>query len=289
MRLLYIFLFISFASNFSFGQNKTKKITYHNIVILSDLSSRIRNMPLKDFDEIQKILFYFRNECVKPGQKIGDKSCITFSAFSDDRFISIDNSKIQNLGAKQRFINSTGEYSGNGLDKKISELNAVIKNIYKSKNDPGLDLISILVDKIENRGIIKKDVTLSDGINTTSIKYINQVHIFTDGYLEYQANGNKQFYFSGSEIEKIRKFCNHNKCDVSTALKLNTSLGLPPVKNLKHKDISLHIHETHERDKDTKYQTYKNPIGLRDNEILQAVWRKWADESGFKSFYWSKY
>jgi hypothetical protein len=47
--------------------------------------------------------------------------------------------------------------------------------------------------------------------------------------------------------------------------------------------------ETHERDKDDIEQRYKNPIGMRDNEILEAVWRKWAKESGFKNIKWKKY
>jgi hypothetical protein len=51
----------------------------------------------------------------------------------------------------------------------------------------------------------------------------------------------------------------------------------------------LHIYETHERDKDDKMLNYKNEQGLRDNEILEAVWRKWALESGFKSLEWKKY
>jgi hypothetical protein len=53
--------------------------------------------------------------------------------------------------------------------------------------------------------------------------------------------------------------------------------------------IYLHVWETHERDKNIVSQTYKYPIGLRDNEILQAVWKKWAQESGFKGFEWKKY
>ncbi|MBK6888384.1 MAG: hypothetical protein IPH02_00150 [Sphingobacteriales bacterium] len=61
---------------------------------------------------------------------------------------------------------------------------------------------------------------------------------------------------------------------------------MTPIKNAKNKYVNLHILETAERDKNTKLQTYKNPLGLRDNEILEAVWRKWALESGYKSFEW---
>jgi hypothetical protein len=44
----------------------------------------------------------------------------------------------------------------------------------------------------------------------------------------------------------------------------------------------LHTYETHERDKDDKMQITKHSA-QRDNEILEAVWRKWALDSGFKS------
>jgi hypothetical protein len=289
MKLVSVFTFIFFLCNFCFSQSNVKKLTYHNIVILSDLSSRVKNQPLKDFEEIKYILNYFRNQCVKPGQKIGDKSRIIFSAFSENQFSSIDLRKFNNLGQKQRFINSTGEYSDKGLDKSISDLENKIKSTYANKKDPGLDLISILIDKIENRNIIIKDTVLTDGVYNTFIKYINEIHVFTDGYLEYKANGNKQFYFSEQEIQKIRNFCTKNKCDVKSALKMNNSLGIPSVKLLMSNDISLRIYETHERDKDINFQTYKNPIGFRDNEILEAVWRKWALESGFKNFEWRKY
>jgi hypothetical protein len=108
--------------------------------------------------------------------------------------------------------------------------------------------------------------------------------------LEYKGKKiNNQFYFGIHQIDKIRKYCIANRVDILTALKNNNSLCLPPVKNDKNQLVNLHILETHERDKDTKSQMYKNDMGLRDNEILEAVWHKWATESGFKSFEWKKY
>ena len=77
--------------------------------------------------------------------------------------------------------------------------------------------------------------------------------------------------------------------DIITALNKDKSLGLPISKSNKNQFINLHILETHERDKDTKFLTYSHPRGLRDNEILEAVWRKWAKESGFKNVEWKKY
>jgi predicted NAD/FAD-binding protein len=77
--------------------------------------------------------------------------------------------------------------------------------------------------------------------------------------------------------------------DISKALEMNNSLGLSPLRSQKNKFINLHILETHERDKNDQSQTYEHPTGHRDNEILEAVWRKWAKESGFKTFEWRKY
>ncbi|HEU0125135.1 MAG TPA: hypothetical protein VFQ56_02420, partial [Flavobacterium sp.] len=80
-----------------------------------------------------------------------------------------------------------------------------------------------------------------------------------------------------------------NNIDVKTALNTNPSLCLPPTKTKNNQFVNLHVLETHERDKDDRLQTYKNHQQLRDNEILKAVWHKWATESGFKTFDWKKY
>lgn len=271
-------------------EGNNKSLTYQNILILSDLSSRIDNKPPKDTIEIHKIVKYFKNECVKPGEKIGDKSCVSFSTFSEDSFACIDIDKIKDLGAKQQFINSTGKYKNKGLDYEINKFKLNVKSAYERIRNDGLDLISITIEKIENNPIIKKNTILTNGIDTTFVNYDNHIYIFTDGYLEYKGkNLNKQFYFGNHEIKKIREYCIDNNVNIKTALKRNISLCLPFVKNNKNKLINLHVLETHERDKDIKLQTYKNPKGIRDNEILEAVWRKWAIESGFKSFEWKKY
>jgi hypothetical protein len=87
----------------------------------------------------------------------------------------------------------------------------------------------------------------------------------------------------------LRKYCVNNNVNIGNALGKDKSLGLPAYISGENKYLNLHILETHERDKDVKFQTYKHTKGLRDNEILEAVWRKWAKESGFKSFKWEKY
>lgn len=271
-------------------ESQNKYLKYQNIVILSDLSSRINNLPPKDTVEIFKILDYFRSECVKPGEKIGDKSSIIFSALSNDIAATIDLNSIKSISEKQSFINSTGKFASSGLDQKLKEFKKSVIKVYDSVRNPGIDLLSILIEKIDKEPIVKKNTFLTDGLDTTYINFDNHIYIFTDGYLEYgNKEVNRQFYFGKDEIEKLRYFSVKNNVDILSALKLDTSLGIQPYKHPKNELINLHLMETHERDKNLKAQTYKHAIGVRDNEILEAVWRKWARESGFKSFEWKKY
>ena len=79
---------------------------------------------------------------------------------------------------------------------------------------------------------------------------------------------------------------NPKTAPINPSSRVKVSLRLKEEKN---KTINLHVYETHERDKNEKLQTYNFEKGVRDNEILEAVWRKWAKESGFKSFEWKKY
>ncbi len=281
-------------------QSKNKHLTYQNIVILSDLSDRIepfinggtpnQQFPPKDIDEIRKIVQFFKNECVKPGEKIGDKSCITFSPFSEKVTVSVDVDQIKNLGDKQQFVNSTGKYVGCGLVEKLDEFESTVKAKYDSTKNLGLDLISILIEKIEDEKNVKQNTFLTNGLDTTFISYENHIYIFTDGYLEYwNAGSNRQFYFGSSEINKVRQYCINHGVNIETALEKEKSLGLSAYRSAKNQYINLHILETHERDFNSKLNTYKNPKGLRDNEILEVAWRKWAEESGFKNFEWKKF
>lgn len=288
-KALSIFIAVSLIYSCS-SEPQNKSLIYKNIIILSDLSSRLDNRPQKDTDEIFKIIDQFKTECVKPGEKIGDKSSITFSVFSEKNTTSIDIDKIKNLGEKQQFINSTGKYINNGLDQKLNQFKQTVESLYKNKRNKGLDLISLLIEKIENESTVKQDKQLSNGIDTTFIKFDNHIYIFTDGYLEYMnKESNSQFYFGSKEIEKIRQFCIKKGVNINKALEIDHQLCLPPYPSKQNKLISLHIMETHERDKNLTQQIYKHPVGLRDNEILEAVWKKWAKESGFKDIKWSKY
>ena len=203
---------------------QNKSLTYQNIIILSDLSDRIepkingkipnQQYPSKDINEIDKILKFFNDECVKPGEKIGDKSCISFSTFSDESIACIDIDKIKDLGAKQQFINSTGKYQNKGLKYEVGIFKQKVQIAYDNIRNKGLDLISVTIDKIENNSIIKENTVLTNGIDTTFINYDNHIYLFTDGYLEYKGkNSNNQFYFGNPEIEKIRQYCLTNKVD----------------------------------------------------------------------------
>ena len=285
-----ILMFLASCDGCGGSESLNKTLTYQNIVILSDLSSRVDNKTSKDIDQIHKIVQYFENECVKPGEKIGDKSSICFSTFSDKSIAVIDIGKIKNLGEKQQYINSTGTYKKNGLAYNIDDFEQKVKSTYENTRNQGLDLISILTEKLENEPMVKENTYLTDGVDTTFVNYDNHIYIFTDGYLEYQnKDTNKQFFFGSLEIEKVRKFCNANNIDIIKALETNSSLCLPTSESKGNKLVNLHVLETHERDKSDKLQTYKHPKGQRDNEILEAVWRKWAADSGFKSFEWKKY
>ena len=71
-------------------------------------------------------------------------------------FVYSDIDKIKNLGEKQRFINSTGEYENSGLIEKIKNFEQEVTSTYANTSNKGLDLISILAEKIENESIIKK-------------------------------------------------------------------------------------------------------------------------------------
>jgi hypothetical protein len=287
--VLSIFL-VSFCS---FSNAQSKHLVYNNLVILSDLSNRVENekYPNKDLNEIHKITQFFKNECVMPGVKIGDKSVLSFSTFSAKPAIvfDIDNLFGDDLSKKQSFVNSTGVFKNAGFIKGLIDFEAKIKLIYKNVKNPGLDLISLLIEKIENGNILRETVSKSNGKVVVTNEYINHLFVFTDGYLEFSKNSNSQFYFSSKQIASIRKFAITKKVNVNKALQINPSLGLPPYPSSKNKIINLHVYETHERDKDPKLLVYKNQIGLRDNDILKAVWEKWALESGFKSFTWKKY
>jgi len=92
MKKILIILPVALLVASCMPERQNKHLTYQNIVIFSDMSSRIKNsqFPQKDIQEVHEIINYFKNECVKPGKKIGDKSSISFSSFSEKEAIIID-------------------------------------------------------------------------------------------------------------------------------------------------------------------------------------------------------
>ncbi|WP_312329802.1 hypothetical protein [Sphingobacterium sp.] len=271
-------------------QSKTLSVEYPNIVIMSDLSSRLDNKKNKDFDEIHKIVEFFKNDCVQPGKKIGSKSSLSFASFGGKVENVIDLSQIKGVAEKQQFVNSKGKYQGKGLDFELGAFESKVHAIYANTRNPGLDLISSLMEKVKSGSIGKRDTFVVNGVDTTYVNFSNHIYIFTDGYLEYNnENLNKQYYFGEKQIHKIRNYCIQHKTTITEALREEPSLGLPAYPYSFNKDLDLHVFETHERDKNDQLQTYRYATGLRDNEILEAVWNKWAKDSGFKSFEWKKY
>lgn len=292
MKSLFTLFGISLLFNSCLPESNNKHLSYKNIIILSDMSDRILNedFPQKDIKEIHKIINFFESECVKPGEKIGDKSSICFSPLSQNNIISVDIDKIKELGDKQSYINSTGKYKNRGLKKDLLEFEKSIAEKYMNINDKGLDLLSILLEKVKNENIIKTDRIITNGIDSTFIHYENDIYIFTDGYLEYSLKANNnQFRFGCTKINQIRKYCKNNKISVEEALNQNPELGLLPVKNGLHRNIQIHVVETFERGFKKKTQNYDYEVGFRDNEILKIVWDKWIIESGFKKPIWRTY
>ena len=297
---LFFLVFVLQSCDSCGTKGTTKTLTYQNIVIFSDMSDRIEpkinvvqinhQYPPKDTTEIHTIVSYFRNECVKPGEKIGDNSSISFATFSDDNIARVDLGEIKELGEKQQFINSTGKYENLGLEYRLVQFEKDVKSAYQKIRNKGIDLISALNEKIENKNIIKLNTIFTEGSDTTFINYDNHIYVFTDGYLEYLGRSvNDQFYFGELEIQELRDFCKNKNLKPSEALELDSNLGLPALFSDKNSLINLHILETHARDKNVIRMTWANDSGVRDNEILEAVWRKWANESGFKSFEWKEY
>jgi len=113
-----------------------KSLTYQNIIILSDMSSRIKNKPQKDLVKIKDIINFFKNECVKPGKKIGDRSALLFSTFSNKVIASIDINKFEKLTEKQQFVNSTGEFKNTGFTQQICNFEKEVISTYAQNSTP---------------------------------------------------------------------------------------------------------------------------------------------------------
>jgi hypothetical protein len=142
-----------------------------------------------------------------------------------------------------------------------------------------------LIDKIENDNLIKEDTFFTDGIDTTFINFENHIYIFTDGYLETKNRPGSTigtFYFSETEIENIRNFAKCNNVSPEEALRMNEAFRLPKAPQRKNMLAKIHVLETDDRKYNAVQGEWESSYGLKDNDILKAVWRRWAKDSNFK-------
>jgi hypothetical protein len=280
---LITFLFFISLSGFKCKpDNMIENITYQNIVIFSDLSTRVPNGFAKnDLNDINMLIDIFL-KCVNPGNKIDDRSAIVFCGLNKEKPIRIDVGNFEDINDKQLYVNNKGKFKNSGLSYDILKFRKYISQVYSTKNCIGSDMLSNLLNRIESSNIVKLNKSLPIGEDDTlNCFYENHFYLLTDGYPEYK-NG-KEFYFGDKQIKKIRKYCKETKKTISKALEEKPELGMQPVvKKEIHKNIILHILETTERDYINN--RYITDIGLHDNEILKEVWSKWARESGFKPY-----
>jgi hypothetical protein len=285
--LLSSILFLKSCTN---GAHKSKNnvLLYENIVIYSDVSSRLKNFPYpNDSLVIDGIIEYFVNDCVKPGVKTNDRSRIAFSRMNDYNSkcgsYCIDIDEIKPLNEKQKFVNNKSK-NGN-LSDRIKQLRSVVSCVYKEQ-DPGLDILTLLSTKIESGTELKRSVTIK-GMNDkeSKIEYSNTIIVLTDGYLEFKGTS-KVNYFGVEQIEKVREQCIAEKLTAAEVFAKYPNLCLDPINNQNNGLVNLVVMETADRGFDPKNGIYKYKPSLSDNTILKAAWENWAIQSGFKNFKW---
>lgn len=270
---------------------KNEITNYNNILIYSDLSSRMDKNP-NDKILINELLTYFEKECVKPGEKIGDNSSINFSKINayntNCETAKIDLTEIEKVEDKQAFVNNK---SKDNLKKRLKEFSAIVNCNYQEKDKGGLDILSLLHGTINEGNSIKQPIVqaLPNGDKYTK-NFINHMFLFTDGYLEYNTDGiGKKYYFGSEQIESVREFCIKNNVSPEKAIEnVKNHLKLTPLRSENNKLINLYILETDDRGFNKQQGTQKNSGPLSDNNILQAAWKIWAKESGFKNFVWKQ-
>ena len=267
-----------------------KVIEYDNIMIYSDLSSRMYKNP-NDTMVINQILDFFVTECVRPGIKINDRSAISFSRINYRRSkcpsYKIDIGQIKNLEEKQKFVNNNSNKMN--LNQAIEEFKNVVRCNYGERDIGGLDLISLIYEEIISGNYIKKPEYLISDSDTITLYYHNHLIIFTDGYLEFSTkSGSKEFYYGVPQIEALRKFCRTKKVSPEHAIRNNHQFKLRPLYSENNKLVNLYVLETDDRGFNSQKGTYQNTGELSDNNLLRLVWEIWAKESGFKHFEWRR-
>ncbi len=266
-------------------------IHYDNIMVYSDLSSRLRSNP-NDTVILAQVIDYFIDDCVKPGVKINDRSSILYSRInyhkSDCPSKKIDIGTIPDLTSKQKFVNDNSP--DGGLTQAIGELRDAIRCNYRERDKDGLDILSLLFLEV-NAGYHLKDtvVTLSDERDTILQVYRNHLVLFTDGYLEYAtAKGSKDFYFGKKQIEAVRKYCKSKQVTPEEAIRDNPRFRIRPLPSPNNRLVRLYVLETDDRGLNARRGTVLHTGELSDNHILQLVWKDWAERSGFRHFEWKQ-
>lgn len=269
-------------------ENDCKIIEYDNIMIYSDLSSRMNKNP-NDTLIINQIIDFFVSSCVKPGIKVNDRSAIFFSRANHQRSncnsANIDIGQFKNLEEKQQFVNNKNEHKN--LNKAILEFKNSVRCNYLERDNGGLDLLSLIYQEVNTGNHIKKPEYLISETDTTTLYFHNHLFIFTDGYLEYStATGSNDFYFGEPQIKAVRNFCKTKKVSPEEAIRNNPQFKIRPLVSENNKFVNLYILETDDRGFNVQKGTLKNTGDLSDNNILRLVWKVWAEESGFRHFEW---
>ena len=264
-------------------------LKYNNILIYSDLSSRMDKSP-NDSIIINQIFDYFVSSCVMPKTKINDRSSLFYSKVNSYNspckgLNKIDISDIKMGQERQQYVNDKNTERSLSLDLK--KMREYIQCSYDVRDQYGLDILSLLHQQIEIGTNIKKTIFLKGEHDTTEVQFVNHLFLFTDGYLEFtRTEGNNKLYFGENEIKKVREYCKNNNTSPYDAICKNRTFKLLPLKSINNQFINLYVLETYDRQINPINGTIKNSGPLSDNNILKAVWEIWAKESGFKNFVW---
>ncbi|NUM50679.1 MAG: hypothetical protein HUU48_06130 [Flavobacteriales bacterium] len=282
-----ILIFV-YGCKFDIPNDEPDIIEYDNIMIYTDLSSRMNKKP-SDTLVINQIVDFFVSGCVKPGIKVNDRSAILFSRANYQRSncptAKIDIGQFKNLEEKQKFVNNKSH--NKNLKDAISEFKNIVRCNYAERDKGGLDLLSLIYQEVNTGNHIKKPEYLISETDTTTLYFHNHLFIFTDGYLEFSTTaGSKDFYYGEPQIEALRKFCRTNKVSPEEAIRNNPQFKIRPLVSENNKLVNLYILETDDRGFNVQKGTLKNTGDLSDNNILRLVWKIWAKESGFRHFEW---
>lgn len=273
-------------------QFESEILLYDNIMIYSDLSSRLLKNP-NDTIVIDQISEYFVDHSVMPGTKVNDRSSIYFSRINYLRSecptskVDIGNFGNLELQKKQQFVND--QIPGSSLSDAMIDFRQAVRCAYDERDSGGLDVLSLINREISSGNHVKEEQLLIGEQDTTIISFRNHLIIFTDGYLEFsRSDGPKGVYLGGRQIKEIRKFCEMNNMNPREALKEIPRFKLTPLLSKYNKIVDLYILETDDRGMNVNKGTLKNTGALSDNNILKTVWGIWSEESGFKSFTWKE-